>query len=100
MVKSNYRSFKKVVNLVVELVREFYSEDRQFRIIGEDNNPEYITFNNQSMINQITNMGEAYLQTPEGVQIPNPEWEPEYRKPVYDIEIIAQKENPFNTIQS
>ena len=98
LVKSNYRSFNKVVNLVVELVREFYSEDRQFRIIGEDNNPEYITFNNQSMINQITNMGEAYLQTPEGVQIPNPEWEPEYRKPVYDIEIIAQKENPFNTI--
>ena len=98
LVKSNYRSFKKLVTLVVELVREFYSDDRQFRIIGEDNNPEYITFNNQNMINQITNMDEAYLLDAEGNQIPNPEWEPEYRKPVYDIEIIAQKENPFNTI--
>lgn len=98
LVKSNYRSFKKLVTLVVELVREFYSDDRQFRIIGEDNNPEYITFNNQNMINQITNMDEAYLTDEMGNQIPNPEWEPEYRKPVYDIEIIAQKENPFNTI--
>lgn len=98
LVKSNYRSFKKVVTLVVELVREFYSEDRQFRIIGEDQNPEYITFNNQSMINQITNIEEAYIPLPDGNKIPNPEWEPTYRKPVYDIEIIAQKENPFNTI--
>lgn len=98
LVKSNYRSFKKLVTLVVELIREFYSEDRQFRITGEDGKPKYITFNNQNMINQITNMDEAYLTDEMGNQIPNPEWEPEYRKPVYDIEIIPQKENPFNTI--
>ena len=98
LVKSNYRSFKKLVTLVVELIREFYSEDRQFRIIGDDGKPKYITFNNQNMINQITNMDEAYLTDEMGNQIPNPEWEPEYRKPVYDIEIIPQKENPFNTI--
>lgn len=98
LVKSNYRSFKKLVTLVVELIREFYTEDRQFRIIGDDGKPQYITFNNQNMINQITNMDEAYLTDEMGNQIPNPEWEPEYRKPVYDIEIIPQKENPFNTI--
>lgn len=98
LVKSNYRSFKKLVTLVVELIREFYSEDRQFRITGDDGKPKYITFNNQNMINQITNMDEAYLTDEMGNQIPNPEWEPEYRKPVYDIEIIPQKENPFNTI--
>jgi len=98
LVKSNYRTFKKLVTLVVELIREFYTEDRQFRIIGDDGKPQYITFNNQNMINQITNMDEAYLTDEMGNQIPNPEWEPEYRKPVYDIEIIPQKENPFNTI--
>lgn len=98
LVKSNYRTFKKLVTLIVELIREFYSEDRQFRIIGDDGKPQYITFNNQNMINQITNMDEAYLTDEMGNQIPNPEWEPEYRKPVYDIEIIPQKENPFNTI--
>lgn len=98
LVKSNYRTFKKLVTLVVELIREFYSEDRQFRIIGDDGKPQYITFNNQNMINQITNMDEAYLTDEMGNQVPNPEWEPEYRKPVYDIEIIPQKENPFNTI--
>ncbi len=98
LVKANYREFKKTINLVVELVREFYTEDRQFRIIGKENNPEYITFNNQNMINQITNMEEAYIELPDGVKLPNPEWEPSYRKPVFDIEIIAQKENPFNTI--
>lgn len=98
LVKSNYRSFKKLVTLIVELIREFYSEDRQFRIIGDDGKPQYITFNNQNMINQITNMDEAYLTDEMGNQVPNPEWEPEYRKPVYDIEIIPQKENPFNTI--
>jgi len=98
LVKSNYRTFKKLVTLVVELIREFYTEDRQFRIIGDDGKPQYITFNNQNMINQITNMDEAYITDEMGNQIPNPEWEPEYRKPVYDIEIIPQKENPFNTI--
>lgn len=98
LVKSNYRTFKKLITLVVELVREFYEEDRQFRIIGEDSNTEYITFNNSNMVNQITNNDEAYLITDEGLKAPNPDWEPTYRKPVYDIEIIAQKENPFNTI--
>lgn len=30
--KSPYRSFKDVVNLCVELIREFYDEERSFRI--------------------------------------------------------------------
>lgn len=96
--KGNYRDFKKLVSLSVELVREFYDEERQYRIIGEDNNPEYIAFSNENMINQITNLEEAFIVTPDGQQLPNPDWEPTYRKPVYDIQIIAQKENPFNTI--
>jgi hypothetical protein len=98
LVKGNYQTFKKLNILVIELIREFYTQERQFRIIGEENNPEYIAFSNANMINQITNADEAFIMLPDGTQIPNPEWEPEYRKPVYDIEVIAQKENPFNTI--
>lgn len=98
LVKANYREFKKLTTLVVELVREFYSEDRQFRITGENNNPEYITFNNQNMVNQVSNIEESYQELPDGTKVPIAEWEPSYRKPLYDIQIIAQKENPFNTI--
>lgn len=97
-VKALYRDFEKLIGMVVELVREFYSEDRQFRITGENKKPEYVTFNNQGMVNQITNLEEAYITLSDGTQISNPDWEPTYRKPVYDIEIVAQKKNPFNTI--
>ncbi len=98
MIRASYQEYKEVITLVIELIREFYTEDRQFRIIGEENNPEYITFNNQNMASQITNMDEANIVLPDGNTVPNPEWKPTFRKPVYDIDVIAQKMNPFNTI--
>jgi len=90
MIRASYQEYKEVITLVIELIREFYTEDRQFRIIGEENNPEYITFNNQNMASQITNMDEANIVLPDGNTVPNPEWKPTFRKPVYDIDVIAQ----------
>ena len=80
--KSSYRSFKDVVNLCVELIREFYDEERSFRIIGPDNTVEYTTLSNAHLkpVASRTSAGETV-----------------YRKAIFDIKISSQRKNAFNT---
>lgn len=98
LVRARYFEYKELMTIVVELVREFYKEERNFRITGEDNKSQYVQFSNKGMQNQITNKNEMIIPQMDGSFIPNPSWTPTFRKPVYDLDIIAQKENPFNTI--
>ena len=81
-IKSSYRAFKDIVNLCVELIREFYDEERSFRITGDNGEVEYGTISNQNIKPQpqMTVTGETV-----------------YRKAVFDIKIIPQRKNPFNT---
>ena len=81
--KAAYRAFREIVNLCVELIRQFYDMPRKFRILGEYGMQKYITYTNQGLQPQQQmllgqNMG--------------------FRKPVFDIEITAQKKNVFTTV--
>ena len=84
MIKSSYRAFTKVCTLCVELIRQFYDEPRQFRIIGERGAMEFIQYSNQRI--RMQPQGEAF-----GVDLG-------YRLPVFDIKIRSQKSSPFSKL--
>lgn len=79
--RSNYRSFRKVVAMVLSRMTQFYDVQRQYRIIGDDGGEEFVSF------------GNAGLQTQPVQTFPG--MEPAYRKPEFDIEIRAQRENAY-----
>ena len=82
MIKASYRSFTRIVRMVVELIREFYDQPREFRITGE-NGDEFVTYSNAN-IKPVANMVM-------GVDAGS-------RKPVFDIKITSQKASPFSRI--
>ena len=49
MLKSAYRAFAKQCYLIIELMRQFYDEQRVYRITGESGGVEYATFSAQML---------------------------------------------------
>ena len=49
MLKSAYRAFAKECYLIIELMRQFYDEQRVYRITGESGGVEYTTFSAQQL---------------------------------------------------
>ncbi len=80
-----YETYKDLVYMVIERLRQFYTVPRIFRITGEQGTEsEYVQYDN------------AGLQVQ---QIPNlPGQEPGLRLPVFDIEVHPQRETTTNKI--
>ena len=80
--KASYRAQRKIVNMVIERIRQFYDVPRMFRIMGNDNgSEEFVQYDNRALQVQ---------------QIPNlPGQEPDMRLPVFDIDIRAQRETVY-----
>lgn len=83
---ASYRAFTKVVNMVIELIRQFYSMPRQFRIIGNLGAEEFISYDNSNLQPQA--QGNAF-----GVDLG-------LRLPVFDIKISAQKKNVYTRVSN
>lgn len=83
MIRGSYRAYRDIVTLVVELMRQFYTENRYFRIEGDNNQVEFISFNNQALAPQPQ-------QVFNGIGM-----EMSTRTPEFDFKIIAQKMSPF-----
>ena len=82
MIKASYRSFTRIVRMVVELIRQFYDQPREFRITGKEGD-EFVQYSNENI-----------KPTPNivmGVDMGG-------RKPVFDIKITSQKASPFSKI--
>lgn len=82
MIKSSYRSFTRVCNLCIELIRQFYDEPRCFRITGEQGNEAFVKYDNAHIKAQ--DQGVEF-----GVELGS-------RVPIFDIKVRAQKSNPFS----
>lgn len=82
MIKSSYRSFTRVCNLCIELIRQFYDEPRCFRITGEQGNEAFVRYDNAHIKAQ--DQGVEF-----GVKLGS-------RVPIFDIKVRAQKSNPFS----
>ena len=78
--KGSYRAFREVVYMVIELIRQFYDQPRQFRITGENGEMEFATYSNANIRpQQQLILGQDYG----------------YRTPEFDIEVTAQKSSPY-----
>lgn len=81
-IKASYRCFRKVCELVVEMIRQFYDLPRCFRILGENGSERYVTYSNAGLQEQ--SQGTEF-----GVDMG-------FRTPLFDIEITAQKQSPYS----
>lgn len=70
-IDTSYRAFSEVVYMVIELISQFYTEERSFRITGEDGRVSYLSIGGKKT---------APLSAA-----------------IFDIEVIAQKKNAFDT---
>ena len=80
--KASFRAFRKVCMMVVELIRQFYTLPRYFRILGEDGAAQFVQYSNRNIRPQ--------------AQKPVAGRDMGMRMPVFDIEITAQKQSPYS----
>ena len=79
---SAYRAYSKIVELCIELIRQFYDLPRQFRVVGQYGMEQYITYTNKGLQAQAQNtFGQQFM-----------------RLPVFDIKISAQKKNVYTKV--
>lgn len=83
MIKTSYWAYEDIVSLVVELMRQFYTEDRYFRIEAPNGEEEFVAFSNQ----EIRPVQTEYIGV-NGIEISE-------RVPEFDYKIVAQKMSPF-----
>ena len=79
-----YRAYSEIVNLCIELIRQFYDMPRQFRVLGQYGAEEYITYINQGL--QLQSQGASF------------EDKETFRLPVFDIKVSAQKKNVYTKV--
>ena len=84
MLKSAYRAFAKECYLIMDLMRQFYDEDRIFRIIGETGRSEFVHFSGAALRAQA-------LPSVGGVELGS-------REPVFDIVVSAEKKSTFSRL--
>lgn len=86
LISQSYTAYEDLVKLVLELMAQFYTEARTFRITGA-NAGEY-------EFADVSNIGLAPMPT--GT---NANGETLFRKPIFDLKIKAQKKNPFSQME-
>lgn len=79
-IKGAYRVYNGMVLMCIELIRQFYDEAREFRIVGDDGDVAFEQYSNEGIKEQV-------IETPVG---------PIYKSATFDIKIKAQKANPYS----
>ncbi len=78
--KMAYQAYSEVITMVIELIRQFYDIPRQFRITGT-NGMMFKSYSNENIKPQVQ---DAEFDIEAGC-----------RMPVFDVEVSAQKQNPY-----
>lgn len=77
MINSSYSTYRKIIEMCIELIRQFYDIERSFRIAGDSGKQEFTLYTNQGLSG-----GEGGL-----------------RKPEFDVILSVQRSNPFTKEQ-
>jgi hypothetical protein len=100
IIADSYNVYTHIVYMCIELIRQFYDEPRMFRIIGEEGNAEYIQYTNEGIKDQPLEPSyetEGMMFNPESGQMEqDPNYQPKYRTPIFDIKIKPEKASPFS----
>jgi hypothetical protein len=87
LIAASFRAHERVCALTIELMRQFYSDERAFRITGRDGGWAFTRFDNS-----------ALAAVPVGFD--SERGEMLYRKPVFDLKLRAQRRNPFSLAEA
>lgn len=79
--KTSYRAYGEIVELVIELIRQFYTLPRRFRILGRDGEQEFISYSNAAL--RPRSQGSLA-----GVELG-------MRAPQFDVEVKARKASSY-----
>lgn len=79
MLKTTYRAYTAINYLCIELIRQFYTETRCFRIGTADGGYTFSDYSNKNL--KVTENGDNL-----------------YRKPVFDIAVKTQKKSPYTRL--
>ena len=82
--QASYRVFSDIVDMCIELIRQFYDMPRKFRILGQYGMERYVTYTNAGI--QPQHQGNDFGQ------------DMGYRLPVFDIKVSAQKKNVYTKV--
>ena len=77
--QASYRCFAEIVELVIELIRQFYDLPRQFRILGDYGVQRFVSYSNEGL--------QPRSLLPSG-----------YRLPVFDVRIEPQRKSPYTQL--
>ena len=84
MLKSAYRAFSRQCYLIIELMRQFYDEQRVFRIVGPSGENQFLAFSAAALRPQpVSAVG--------GVELGS-------REPIFDIVVSAAKKSTFSRL--
>lgn len=82
--QASYRAYGRIVELCIELIRQFYDIPRQFRILGQYGVDAYVSYDNAGIRMQH-----------QGVDFDR---DMGYRVPLFDVKVSAQKRNTYTKI--
>lgn len=79
-----YRAYSRMVNMVIELIRQFYDLPRQYRIIGQSGEEEFTQYDNSGLKPQPQ---QAVMGMDMGLRLP-----------VFDVSVSTQKMTAYTKI--
>lgn len=79
-----YDAYERLMVQVVELIRQFYTDRRSFRIEGEDNKVSYAAYTNEGLRDRVVGTGA--------------DGQPLYRRVELDIKVKAARMSPWNQL--
>lgn len=80
--RSSYRAYSRIVNLCIELIRQFYDIPRQFRITGQLGAETFVRYSNEGLKLQTEQSGNVMLA----------------RLPEFDIKVSPAKRSSYSRI--
>lgn len=83
MIKKSYMAYSEVVTMTIELIRQFYTLPRCYRITKANGQAQYISLDNEALLEQ--------QRAAENGEILS-------RRPVFDVKVSAQKASPYSRI--
>lgn len=79
--KELYRAERELYYMVIELIRQFYTEPRSFRTIDRMGDVRFIQYSNAGMVERDTILPDGTVR---------------HVRPVFDITVSAEKQSPFS----
>lgn len=91
MIAGTYTAYSQVCSMIMELIAQYYTEPRKFRITGDSGEVEYVDYTSAGLQEQPIVTGNPAVDS-----MP----EQSMRKPILDVTVHAEKQSPYAALAS